>query len=56
MGLERAAAILQDVMSVYDTDGYREIMEWIAEESGVAYGDSRRRRKRIASSPTTDAG
>ena len=40
MGLERAAAILQDVMSVYDTDGYREIMEWIAEESGVAYGDS----------------
>ena len=40
MGLERSAAILQDVMSVYDTDGYREIMEWIAAESGVAYGDS----------------
>ncbi len=40
MGLERAAAILQDVMSVYDTDGYREIMEWIAAESGVTYGDS----------------
>ena len=27
-------------MSVYDTDGYREIMDWIAAESGVAYGDS----------------
>jgi len=40
MGLERASAILQDVMSVYETDGYREIMAWIAAESGVAYGDS----------------
>ena len=40
LGLERGAAILQDVMSVYDTDGYRQIMEWIAAESGVAYGDS----------------
>jgi alanyl-tRNA synthetase len=40
MGLERAARILQDVASVYDTDGFREIMEWIAAESGVAYGDS----------------
>ena len=40
LGLERGAAILQDVMSVYDTDGYRQIMEWIAAESGVGYGDS----------------
>jgi alanyl-tRNA synthetase len=40
LGLERGAAILQDVMSVYDTDGYRQIMEWIAVESGVTYGDS----------------
>jgi alanyl-tRNA synthetase len=40
LGLERGAAILQDVMSVYDTDGYRQIMEWIAAESGVASGDS----------------
>ena len=39
-GLERGAAILQDVMSVYDTDGYQLIMEWIGTESGVAYGDS----------------
>ena len=27
-------------MSVYDTDGYRQIMDWIAAESGIAYGDS----------------
>ncbi len=40
LGLERGAAILQDVRSVYDTDGYRQIMNWIAAESGVAYGDS----------------
>jgi alanyl-tRNA synthetase len=39
MGLERTAAILQDVMSVYETDGYQAIMVWIASESGVAYGD-----------------
>jgi alanyl-tRNA synthetase len=40
LGLERGAAILQDVRSVYDTDGYQRIMDWIATESGVAYGDS----------------
>src|SRR5439155_7972974 len=40
MGLERAARILQQVPSVYDTDGYQEIMRWIAERSGVAYGES----------------
>jgi alanyl-tRNA synthetase len=40
MGLERAARILQQVDSVYDTDGYQKIMAWIAGESGVAYGDS----------------
>ena len=40
LGLERGSAILQDVMSVYDTDGYRQIMDWIATESGIAYGDS----------------
>jgi alanyl-tRNA synthetase len=41
MGLERAAAIVQDVRSVYETDGYQDLMRWIAAESGVAYGDSR---------------
>jgi alanyl-tRNA synthetase len=40
MGLERAARIVQQVPSVYDTDGYQHIMGWIAAESGVAYGDS----------------
>jgi alanyl-tRNA synthetase len=40
LGLERGSAILQGVRSVYETDGYREIMDWIAAESGVAYGDT----------------
>ncbi|MGB2874276.1 MAG: alanine--tRNA ligase, partial [Gaiellaceae bacterium] len=40
MGLERAARILQQVDSVYDTDGYQAIMGWIAEQSGVSYGES----------------
>jgi alanyl-tRNA synthetase len=40
MGLERAASVLQNVRSVYETDGYQTIMAWIAAESGVAYGDS----------------
>ncbi len=40
MGFERAATILQGVIATYDTDGYQEIMNWIAGESGVAYGDS----------------
>jgi alanyl-tRNA synthetase len=37
-GLERVARVVQDVASVYDTDGYQLIMEWVAEQSGVAYG------------------
>jgi alanyl-tRNA synthetase len=40
LGLERTARIVQDVASVYDTDGYQMIMEWIAKQSGAAYGDS----------------
>jgi alanyl-tRNA synthetase len=42
MGLERLSAIVQDVpnRSVYETDGYQAIMAWVAERSGVAYGDS----------------
>src|SRR6476659_360190 len=35
LGLERGSAVLQDVTSVYETDGYRQIMDWIAAESGV---------------------
>jgi alanyl-tRNA synthetase len=40
LGLERGAAILQGVPSVFETDGYQHIMDWIAAESGVAHGDS----------------
>jgi alanyl-tRNA synthetase len=40
LGLERTARIVQDVASVYDTDGFQQIMAWVAEQSGVAYGDS----------------
>jgi alanyl-tRNA synthetase len=40
MGVERTAAVLQDVMTVYETDVYQAIMRWIAQQSGVAYGDS----------------
>jgi alanyl-tRNA synthetase len=40
LGLERTARIVQNVPSVYDTDGYQLIMQWIASESGVAYGES----------------
>ncbi|MFL5952315.1 MAG: alanine--tRNA ligase [Gaiellaceae bacterium] len=40
MGVERMAAILQNVRTVYETDIYQAIMRWIADESGVAYGDS----------------
>jgi alanyl-tRNA synthetase len=39
-GLERTACVLQDVSSVFDTDGFRQIMDWIETESGVAYRDS----------------
>jgi len=40
LGLERGARVLQQVDSVYDTDGYQQIMTWIAGESGVGYGDT----------------
>ena len=40
LGLERTARILQQVASVYDTDGYQTIMSWIAAQSGIAYGGS----------------
>ena len=37
MGVERLAAIMQDVRSVYETDGYQAIMAWIEQESGVPW-------------------
>ncbi|HET8893188.1 MAG TPA: alanine--tRNA ligase, partial [Gaiellaceae bacterium] len=40
MGLERISRIVQQVPSVYDTDGYQMIMQWVAAQSGIAYGTS----------------
>ena len=40
MGLERGAMLLQGAESIFDTDGFRLIMDWIARESGVGYHDS----------------
>src|SRR5947208_2820230 len=40
MGVERTAAVLQDVMTVYETDVYQASMPWIAQESALAYGDT----------------
>ncbi len=40
MGLERGAMLLQEAESIFDTDGFQLIMDWIARESGVAYGSS----------------
>jgi alanyl-tRNA synthetase len=40
MGLERTAMVLQEVDSIFDTDGFQLIMDWIGRESGVAYGTS----------------
>ena len=39
-GLERVARVVQNAASVYDTDGYQLIMDWVAAQSGVAYGSS----------------
>src|SRR3712207_196972 len=39
------SAIQQGVLSVYETDGYQAIMQWIAAESGVGWRDSERATK-----------
>ena len=48
-GIERTACVLQDVSSVFDTDGFRRIMDWIEAESGVPYqqDDVSRRAHRV---------
>jgi alanyl-tRNA synthetase len=48
-GVERTACVLQDVSSVFDTDGFRLIMDWIERESGVPYqqDDVSRRAHRV---------
>jgi alanyl-tRNA synthetase len=45
LGLERTAAIQQDVITVYETDGYQAIMDWIEAESGVAWQSSEKATK-----------
>jgi alanyl-tRNA synthetase len=40
LGLERSAMLLQGADSIFDTDGYQQIMEWVAENSGSRYGES----------------
>jgi len=40
LGLERTAMILQGVDSIFDTDGFQVIMDWIERESGVGYGST----------------
>src|SRR5919106_4202734 len=45
LGVERTAAIVQDVRSVYETDGYQQIMAWIEQESGVAWDANERATK-----------
>jgi alanyl-tRNA synthetase len=45
LGLERTAAIEQSVISVYETDGYQAIMDWIEAESGVGWRSSEKATK-----------
>ncbi|HEV2712018.1 MAG TPA: alanine--tRNA ligase, partial [Gaiellaceae bacterium] len=45
LGLERTAAMQQDVISVYETDGYQAIMDWIERESGVGWQSSEKATK-----------
>jgi alanyl-tRNA synthetase len=40
MGVERGAMLLQEADSIFDTDGFRLIMDWIERESGVASSSS----------------
>jgi alanyl-tRNA synthetase len=40
LGVERGATVLQEVHSVYETDGFQHIMEWIEGETGTRYGES----------------
>ena len=55
LGLERGAAVLQDVMTVYETDGFGR--SWIGSQPSRASRTATRRprRRRTASSPTTAA-
>ena len=45
LGLDRTAAIQQDVITVYETDGFQVLMDWIEAESGVAWTSSEKATK-----------
>ena len=45
LGLERTAAIQQGVISVYETDGFQALMDWMEAESGVAWTSSEKATK-----------
>jgi alanyl-tRNA synthetase len=45
LGLERTAAVQQGVISLYETDGYQAIMNWIEAESGVGWQSSEKATK-----------
>ncbi|MFL5930934.1 MAG: alanine--tRNA ligase [Gaiellaceae bacterium] len=45
LGLERTASIQQAVISVYETDGYQKVMDWIEAESGVGWQSSEKATK-----------
>src|SRR5215210_4382376 len=45
LGLERTAAIQQDVITVYETDGFQALMDWVEAESGVAWTSSEKATK-----------
>ena len=45
LGLERTAAIQQNVITVYETDGFQALMDWIEAESGVAWTSSEKATK-----------
>jgi alanyl-tRNA synthetase len=40
LGVERGSALLQDVFSVYETDGFQALMDWVEGETGTRYGES----------------
>jgi alanyl-tRNA synthetase len=45
LGLDRTAAIQQGVITVYETDGFQVLMDWIEAESGVAWTSSEKATK-----------
>ena len=40
LGVERGASILQGVDSVYETDGFKAVIDWVELETGARYGSS----------------